>query len=148
MIKFAKILLVILCYTPIAGFGQELKNTDLTNDWKLLSEKNGLKLFVKSETCQIQGAPKPFDYVFIKLENTNLEDKTIDFQLGVIYQEKCIGCSLEDNEAKRRLTIPANTTWIGENTFEKGELSYLITNHNGLDKSVFKSIQLIYLNIQ
>ena len=148
MIKFTKAFLVILFLAPMFLFGQEFKKSDLTNDWKLFSENNGLKMFLRSETCKIEGAPKPFDYVFIKLENTTSEEKTIDFQLGLNYQETCVGCSTEDHEAKRNFTIPANTTWMGDNTFVRGKMSYLIQNHNGLDNKTFKSIKLIYLNIQ
>ena len=148
MIKFTKILLVFLCFVQISAFGQELKKENLTNDWKLLSEKDGVKVFVKSETCQIQGAPKPFDYAFIKLENTTSEAKTIDFQLGLNYNGTCIGCSESDSEAKRKIVIPANSILIGDATFERGELSYLIANHNSPNQLSFKSIQLIYLNVQ
>jgi hypothetical protein len=148
MIKFAKLLLVMLCLIHIPVFGQELKKAEITSDWKLLSEKDGLKLFIKSETCQIEGAPKPFDYVFIKLENSNSEDKSINFQLGVNYNQLCVGCLATENEAQRNIVIPANSTLFGDSTFERGELSYLIANHNGVYNYTFNSIRLIYLNIQ
>ena len=148
MIKFAKILFVMLCFTHVSAFGQELKKETLTTDWNLLSETNGIKIFLRTETCQVQGAPKPFDYAFIKLENSNSVAKTIDFQLGLNYTGTCIGCSENDSEAKRNIVIPANSVLIGDATFEKGELSYLIANHNSPAKLELKSIKLINLNIQ
>lgn len=148
MKKFAKTLLVILCLVHGSVFGQELKNTELTNQWTLLSETNGVKLFVKSENCQIQGAPKSFDYVFVKLENTNSQEKTVDLQLGMNFTQACIGCVANDPEALRKITIPANSSVMGDATFQRGELSYLIANHNSPSVYTFKSVQLITLKIK
>jgi hypothetical protein len=147
MKKLAKTLLVILCLAHGSVFGQELKKSELTNDWTLLSESNGVKLFVKSENCQVQGAPKTFDYLFIKLENTNLESKKVDLQLGMNFNEMCIGCSANSTESKREIIVPANSTVMGDATLQRGELSYLIANHNATVYT-FKSVKLVHLNIQ
>lgn len=147
MKKLAKTFLVILCLVHGSVFGQELKKSELSNDWTLMSESNGVKLFVKSETCQVQGAPKQFEYLFIKLENTNSESKTIDLQLGMNFNEACIGCSTGDIESKRKVVVPANSTLMGDATFQRGELSYLIANHNATVYT-FKSVKLVHLNIQ
>ncbi len=147
MKKIIKTLLVILCLAHGSVFGQELKKSELTNDWTLFSETNGVKLFVKSETCDVQGAPKPFEYVFIKLENTNSESKTVDLQFGMNFNQLCIGCSLSDIEAKRKIVVPANSILMGDATFKRGELSYLIANHNATVYT-FQSVKLIHLNVQ
>ena len=116
--------------------------------FRSLSEKDGIKLFLKSETCEIQGAPLPFDYTFIKLENTNSTDKVVEFQLGLSYNGSCAGCSVNDTEAKRKVILPANSIVMGDATFQRGELSYLIENKNYPNVDAFKSVQLIYLYIQ
>lgn len=146
--RFTKTLLVILCFAHLSVSGQELKKEDLDSNWKLLSEQDGLQMFIRSETCQIQGAPKPFEYAFIKLTNNSSVDKTIDLQLGMNYNGDCIGCSLDDLEAKRKVFLPANASVEGDATFERGELSYLISNQNSPNPYSFKSIRVIYLKIQ
>ena len=148
MINLTKTLLVFLCLVQLSVYGQELKKADLTSEWNLFSEKDGIKIFLRSETCDVQGAAKPFDYTFIKVENTNSEEKIVDLQLGMNYNGNCIGCSVNDIEAKRKITVPANSFLLGDCTFERGELSYLIENKNYPNAFAFKSVKLIYLNIQ
>lgn len=147
MKKFAKTLLVLLCLVHGSVFGQELKKTQLTSEWTLLSETNGVKLFVKSENCQVQGAPKSFDYLFVKLENTNSTDKTVSLQLGMNFNEACVGCVENDIEALKEISVPANSSVMGDATFQRGELSYLIANHNATVYT-FKSVKLVTLKIK
>lgn len=111
------------------AYSQE--NTDvseLKNDWKLISEKEGIELYMSASKCEIQHTDKKFDYAFLKLVNTNNVGASISFQLAQQYSDgSCQGCDA-NAETVRSIYLNANETKLGDCNFEHGNLSVLIKN--------------------
>ncbi len=148
MLKIKKVIFFCFMLLGFSSFAQELKQSELSGDWRLLAEKNDVKMYVRFENCEIPGAPKPFDFIFFKLENTSNNSKQVDLQLGINYDQHCTGCNNDDLESFRRVSIPAGTTVFGDNTFTQETLNYLVKNYNGTDNYVFESITLNHFNIK
>lgn len=126
----------------LQAHAQELTQAQLTADWQLLSVKDGVSLFVRQEACSNPYEKQASDYIFMKLVNPNGTAYDANVTIGLVYEEGCIGCELE-NESGRFISVEANSEKTCDCTFKHGELSYLIKNRNHSDERTFKSIQLI-----
>ncbi len=148
MLKFKNLLFILAFSLTFSAFSQELKQEQLSKEWVLLTENSGVKIYVMLENCTIAGAPKSFDFVFLKFVNTNSTAKTVDLQLMVNYDKHCTGCNDENKESFRTFKIPAGATVFGDNTFKQEKMNYIIKNYNGTDDYIFQSILLNHLTIK
>ena len=147
MLKIKKI--VFLCFMLLgsSSFAQELKQSELSGDWRLLAEKNDVKMYVRFENCTVPGAPKTFDFVFFKLENTSGTSKEVNLQMGVNYDKNCTGCNDDDLESFKNISLSAGEVEYGDKTFSNN-LHYMVKNYNGTDTNVFESVSLNHFNIK
>lgn len=138
---FAFVFFVFLSTTT---FSQTAMNaSELSTKWSLLTEQDGVKLFVKRESCKLHKTQKPLDYLLVKVVNESGEAVTSNFQIGLHYNEGCTGCE-QNVETYRSVLLASNSSEECDCTFKSnGQLSLLIKNPNHLDDRVFESIELI-----
>ncbi|MDX2360463.1 MAG: hypothetical protein QNK23_06630 [Crocinitomicaceae bacterium] len=138
---------VLIAFLGTSAFGQtEVSASDLTSEWQLMQENNGVQFFVRRDICTVEGAPKQFDYSFANMVNTTNVDKTVVFQMAVQYDSDCYGCTA-NVESVQTITIPANSSLAGDCTFEQRDLSKLINNLNFDDGRTFESLKLIEFKV-
>ncbi|MGB0914488.1 MAG: hypothetical protein ACPGVI_00380 [Crocinitomicaceae bacterium] len=142
-----RFLLVFAMFASITAFAQsEVAAADLTQDWSLVNQEDGVNIYVRKEACKVGPLEKPLVYVFYKIENTNADAKNVYFQAGLKYDQECIGCNGEE-ESSKAINVLGNTSVECDNTFAKGLLSSLITNPNYPDSRVFESVMLLDIKI-
>lgn len=135
----------------VIGFSSQAQDilgaNEISSEWTLLKEQDGIKMYVSTEGCKVGPLEKQLEYIFIKIDNQNAESKDLHFQFALHYDEGCEGCD-ENLENERVITLEANSTTECDCTFENGELSYLIINPNYADTKVFEGLELINFKIQ
>ena len=140
-------LLIFTVLLSFSGFSQNTVNADqLTKDWTLVTTQNGVEIYLRQEKCDV-GAPDLFTYAHIRIVNTNTEEKTVEYNFHINYDNGCVGCG-DTRETKKMVAVPASTSVEGEATFKYGELSLLINNPYQLDSGVLESIKLDELYIK
>jgi hypothetical protein len=147
-IKKSLLTLIALVFIGFSAQSQVSMNAaDLKTDWSLLTEKDGIKMYIKKGECQMSNDPnKPFTYGWIKVENTNSSAKYVEFHFNVLYADGCAGCDSHANEYKT-VSIPANTTLTTDCEFKTPELGLLIHNPYQLNLQEFKSLTLTDLKV-
>lgn len=148
--KYLNFLFVILCFvsSPIASLGQTAPTQIQSADtWQKLTETSGVIFYYQRQDCAVIEGQKPLHYSFLKIVNTTVETKKIEFNFGLQYKEGCSGCeSYTENFIE--LTLPANTEVIGDCSFEKTFLSRLITNPNLSGGWVFEKEIITNLSVE
>ncbi len=108
--KLVKLFLFAFFMSACAVVGSaqvSAKATSITDQWTLVHSQNGINFYAKTSVCTLYEGVKPFDYVFIKVENTTNETATLSFELGTILNGECFVCG--SNEAIASLTLAPNT---------------------------------------
>lgn len=123
-----------------------MKANDLSNNWKLITEKDNVQFFVKKQECAIEGATLPFIYSFLKIVNTSDSPKTVNYNFAHYFEEGCDGCDIE-SEKSYTIEIPAKTTLEEDCSFTKRGLSGFIQNPNFAGGWKFEGIEIKYLKI-
>lgn len=105
-----------------------IKPADLKKNWSAFHQSDAIKVEIRKETCKIEHVDKPFDYAFLRVENTTDEALKVSFQIAVRYSdESCMGC--ETNvESVRTIDIAPNSSKESDSTFKNGQLSILLKN--------------------
>ena len=138
---------VLITLFGITTYGQtELSASDLTSEWQLMQEEAGIQFFVKQEYCKRPASEKKSQYSFVNLVNTTDSDVTVQFQLGVQYDEGCNGC-IGNAESIKTVIVPANSSLEGDCSFENYQLSVLIKNLNHNNSREFESLKLVEFKI-
>ena len=100
--------------------------SSLKKDWSSLLLTEEIKIDIRKESCKIEHVSKPFDYAFLRVENSGQSELVVSFQLAVKYSDgTCAGCDTSV-ETVRTIIIPANSTLESDCSFKNGQLSYLL----------------------
>ena len=142
-----RLLLVFAMFASISAYAQSnVAANDLTQEWSLVSQENGVNIYIRKEFCKVGPQAKLLTYVFYKVENTSASSKDVYFQAGLKYDQECIGCNGEE-ENRKAINVPANSSIECDCTFANGLLSSLITNPNYPDSRKFEAVQLSDIKI-
>ena len=137
-----RFLLVFAIFASISTFAQsEVAAADLTQEWSLINQKEGINIYVRTETCKMGPIKKPLVYAFFKFENTTKETLDINFQAAVKYDSGCIGCQVGDVETTHLISIQGNSAKEGDCNFKEANLSSFI-NDPALTGRIFESISI------
>ena len=134
MRKIVTVLSLLFAFTAIS------QTAPKDTDWELLAQDNGIEIFGKIDKCPMKGK-EPLSYAFLKVINSTEMDKNVAFSFGLKYDQGCSGCA-ENDEYSNSVTIPANTTFIGDCSDPNGELIRLVFNPNLPSMWIFESIEL------
>jgi hypothetical protein len=141
------LLLTFVIFASVSSYSQSnLAANELTQEWSLINQGSGINIYIREDLCKVGPQVKLLTYIFYKIENTNSIAKNIYFVGGLKYDQECIGCNGEE-ESKKVINVPANSSMECDCTFSNGILSSLITNPNYPDTREFKSVQLLDIKI-
>ena len=105
-----KIAFVFALFIGFTSFSQDvIKPSEISSEWTLVKEQDGIKMYISTEGCKVGPLEKPLEYIFIKIENLNSESKNLYFQFGLHYDEGCEGCE-EHKESERAINIAAKAS--------------------------------------
>lgn len=83
-------------------------------------------------------------YVFVKIENTTNQEKTVDFSIALDYLEGCSGCSY-DSEFRTSITLGAGETITGDCDFKSRGTSRIVANPNLEGGWTFVGVQILFI---
>jgi hypothetical protein len=123
--KLFSVLVALATIFSASAQSLEQPNTD----WVELTRKDGVIFWIKRQECSIVETQKPLQYAFMRIENTNAENKQLSFNFGIQYTDVCSGCD-DFSENHVDLSISGNRTIEGDCSFENHLLTRLIYNPN------------------
>lgn len=146
--KLVKLFLFAFFMSACAVVGSaqvSAKTSSITDQWTLLHTQNGINFYAKTSVCTLYEGVKPFDYVFLKVENTTNETATLSFELGTILNGECFGCG--SNEAIASLTLAPNTAIENNCSNATQGMHGLIQNRTSKTVNRFDGIQINTIKI-
>lgn len=145
---FGKMLLLVgTFFLSGLAFSQESMSADqLKTDWTYYMTQDGVEIYLKKEACNV-GAKLPLTYAQVRFVNTTNTAKTIDYNFELHHELTCVGCGNVD-EYRKSVSIPANNSIEGDNTFARPELSLLIHNPYQHGVGELQSIKVVQLIIE
>ena len=95
----ATILIISLFLLTIASVAQE--------NWQLLRSENGIEIYYKNQMCDPEAG---FDQekIILKVVNTTVSSKTIDWDIYMWYNGVCKTCDVETGEYHKTISLAAN----------------------------------------
>lgn len=121
-----------------------LSENILTNKWSLIEKNDGIKIYVKKNSCKVGPQKKALEYLFYKIENTTSTNKNIFFSAALIF-DKYISNNNEEN--KKSVFVSKNSSVECDCSFSNSTLSSLITNPNYPDSREFEAVKLLDIKI-
>lgn len=140
-----KLLVLLTLLTSLPLMAQQISSETFNGEWQLLSQAEGLNVYIKKESCSIEHFDQPLIYAMIRIENTSSKSVSGSFTMGLHYDVGCYGCDGQP-EASRSFEIEAGETLEGNCEFENTQLTFLISNPNHDDVRIFNGIELLELN--
>lgn len=139
-------ILLVLSFSSI-GQSENLKLKDLSNEWKLIHEENGVQFLVKSQECSFTGNKLPFVYSMLKIENSTDQSKKVTYNYVHYFQEGCDGCDA-NSEKTFTFEVAPNSSIEGDCDTKFAGLSSYIDNPNFDGGWHFESVQLLFLTVE
>lgn len=145
--NFGKMLLLVgTFFLSGLAFSQESMSADqLKNDWTYYMTQDGVEIYLKKEACNV-GAKEPLTYAQVRFVNTTDTKKSVEFNFELQHENACVGCG-NVNEYRNSVTVPANNSIEGDNTFARPELSLLIHNPYQHGLGAIQSVKVVQLII-
>lgn len=146
--KLVKLFLFAFFMSACAVVGSaqvSAKASSITDQWTLVHSQNGINFYAQTSVCTLYEGVKPFDYVFLKVENTTNETATISFELGTILNGECFGCG--SNEAIASLTLSPNAATENNCSTATQGMHGLIQNRMSKTVNRFDGIQINTIKI-
>jgi len=93
------ILIISLLLLAITSVAQE--------NWQLLRSENGIEIYYKNKMCEPEAG---FDQekVILKVVNTTVVSKTLDWDIHMWYNAVCKTCDVETGEYHKTISLAAN----------------------------------------
>lgn len=117
----------------------------ISDEWSMIHTQNGVNFYAKKAVCTLYEGVKPFDYVFLKVENTTNAALTVSFDLGTVLNGDCMWSATD--EPRATLTVSANASVANDcSAFSKG-LHGLIQNRTSKTINRFDGIRIANIQI-
>lgn len=128
----------------------ELKAEQLSPEWTLMAEQNGVEFYVRQQGCPFEGSRtgKDADLALIKVVNTNNQTVQITFQVAKLYTEGCDDCE-KTEESVKVIAVEGQTVVEGDCSFKNGQLIETISNPNISNSSrTFEGLRLMEFKVK
>lgn len=121
-------LLFLFLFLSGSLMAQSLGN--LTKDWKLMQEVEGVQIYARVEPCKMsEQSPKPFDIAFLKIVNNTNQEVELAYNFVIKYTEGCNGCDGRD-ESYFTQTIAPMSSLIEDCGFKYKGMAHIVRNRN------------------
>ena len=81
-------------------------------DWESYFENDSIKIEFDYQNCEYIEQFNS-EFVIFKITNYTNQILTIEWEEQLWYDENCINCETDNNESRKQITIPANSTLEG-----------------------------------
>jgi hypothetical protein len=132
--------LAVILFSFFGNFNL-LAQTDTPSEWELVKAKDGINVFSQIMTCDIEGAPNPFDYVVFKVENTTEGPLTIGLHFEIYFEEGCNGCGGSE-ETSTALLLEGGSSIESTCADPVDQLAYFILNPGFADSWIYTHSQV------
>lgn len=123
----ASAFLLLVCFLSTNSFAQSN-----SQGWQLLKSENGIEIFSKRVSCDIEGAPNSFDYITFKVLNNSTVAQSIGLQFQIHFEEGCNGCQGKD-ETYAEVKLNPGQSIEGSCSEMENKLAYFILNPSFAD---------------
>jgi hypothetical protein len=142
--KSKSVLFIFALLISMQSFSQGKLKT--SQDWSLLKEQNGVKIFSRLSECDMIEGQKKLVYSFLKIENTTNQALSISFDHVLAFKEGCDGC-VPNPECAALINVPANSSLEADCNINGHVLSRIVANPNLLggwsfEKTLIKNLQI------
>ena len=82
-------------------------------DWETYFENDSIKVEFAYQNCEYT---EQFNSEFLIFKTSNYTNQilTIEWEEQLWYDENCINCETDNNESRKQIKIPANSTLVGK----------------------------------
>ncbi len=142
------LLFVMVAFLNNFSIGNQIvKNSDqqqVKKEWKLLMEKNGVQVYYVYEECHDITNGIHQENAVLKFVNTTNKKLTIDWDLKIWYNGKCVNCDKNDKEHHFAIQLNAGETKKGscETRYKNRELVIFSKFLNMKNKSTLSKFEL------
>ncbi len=142
--KIKNVLFVLSMLISVQSFAQQKLKT--SEDWSLLKEQNGVKIYSRLSECDMIEGKKKLVYSFLKIENTTNQALSVSFDHVLAFKEGCDGC-IPNPECTALVNVPANSSLEADCNINGHVLSRIVANPNLLggwsfEKTIIKNLQI------
>lgn len=139
-------LLTAFLFVGMSSFGQTVAKTDLTSEWQIIAQQDGVNIFVKEAHCDMNNNGKPIVFSMIKLENTTNEKKSITYNYIHQYDQGCDGCG-EGSEKIYTINLEGNSQMEDDCSIKFNGLSSIIKSPYITTSWKFESVSINILSV-
>jgi hypothetical protein len=147
--NFSKLcsLITALLFVSAHSFGQTYNKADLTSEWQLISQQNGVEIFIKEQPCDLNKNGKPVIFSMLKIVNNTSDKKSITYNYIHQYDQGCDGCD-ENPERVFTIELEGNTQIEEDCSISNAGLSLTIHNPNVTSTWKFESVAINILSLK
>lgn len=139
-------ILVVMITTSLTA-QVELNADDLSADWQLINETNGVKIYFSKQECQMGSVEQPFIYGFLKVVNTTGNEISLNYRYNLQYEDGCVGCG-DSDEYDMYQRLSAGETLEGDCSFKNDQLVLLLKNPLQYMYTELKSVEIINIKVE
>lgn len=133
-----------LLIAQVSSAQTQINASELSTEFVQIEEQDGLIFSVSRQECVVIEGQKPVVFLFVQVENTTNEEKTVDFNIALQYAEACSGCEY-GSEHRSSITIGAGETVTGDCSFESKGTSRVIYNPNYKGGWKFEGVKIMFI---
>ncbi len=147
--NFSKVigLLTVFVLISVHSFGQTYTRAELTPEWQLISQQDGVKIYVKEQHCDLNKNGKPVVFSMLRLVNETSDKKSITYNYIHQYDQGCEGCN-ENPERVFNFELESNSQIEEDCRISHAGLSLTIHNPNVTSTWKFESVSINILSIK
>lgn len=146
---FSKVigLLTAVLFISTQSYGQTYNKAGLTSEWQLISQQNGVEIFVKEQLCDLNKNGKPVVFSMLRVVNNTTDKKSITYNYIHQYDQGCDGCN-ENPERIFTVELEGNSQIEEDCSISNAGLSLTIHNPNVTSTWKFESVSINILSIK
>lgn len=147
--KFLKALglFTAFLFISIQSFGQTVAKADLSREWQIITQQDGIDIYVKEEHCDLNNNGKPVIFSMIKVVNTTNEKKSITYNYIQQFDQGCEGCN-ENPERIFTIDLEGNSEIEEDCAIKHAGLSLIIKSPYVTSSWKFESVSIKILSIK
>lgn len=147
--KFTTIigLFAIFFFMSFHSNGQSFKRAELTSDWQLITQKDGIEIYVKEQHCDLNKNGKPVIFSMLKVVNTTNQQRSVTYDYIHQYDQGCDGCN-GNPERIFTVDLKPNSEIEEDCSISHAGLALSIHNPNVTSTWKFESVSTHILSIK
>ena len=138
-------LLLVMLFISSQSFGQTLTRAQLSSEWQIIAQQDGVDVYVKEQNCDLNKNGKPVIFSMLKIVNTTNQEKSVSYKYMHQYDQGCDGCG-ESSERNFTVNLEPNAQIEESCDIKNAGLSLSIYNPNVTSSWKFESVSIKILS--